>query len=66
MSSYTIVHSSEHDDHHRGYVKLGALELSIAITHEGLVIDLYDETLGELRATFANTFEELAEFVEDN
>ena len=66
MSSYTIVDSSEHDDHHRGYVKLGALQLGITITHEGLVIDMYDDTLGELRGTFANTFEELAEFVEDN
>jgi len=66
MSDYTVVDSSEHDDHHRGYVKLGVLELTIAITHEGLVIDLYDDTLGELRATFANTFRELAEFVEDD
>jgi hypothetical protein len=63
MNHYTTTDPSEHDDVHRGYVMVGALELNIVITHEGLIVDLYDDTLGELRSTFAKTFEELAEFV---
>jgi len=64
MNDYIIVDPSEHGDHHRGYIKLGVLELSIIITHEGLIIDLYDDSAGEMRGTFASTFQELVDYVE--
>ena len=66
MTDYTVVDSSEHDDHHRGFVDIDGQQLSITVTHEGLVIDLYDDAQGQLVGTFANTFRELAEFVEDD
>lgn len=64
MNDYIIIDPSEHGDHHRGYIKLDGLELSIIITHEGLIIDLYDDSVGEVRGTFANTFQELVDYVE--
>jgi hypothetical protein len=64
MGDYTVVDPSEHGDIHRGYVKIGDLELNVTITHEGLIIDLYDDNIGSPVGTFANTFLDLAEFVE--
>jgi hypothetical protein len=64
MSDYIIVDPSEHGDYHRGYIQLGVLELNIAITHEGLIIDVYDDSVGEPVGTFANTFQELVDLAD--
>jgi hypothetical protein len=65
MSDYITIDPSEHGDYHRGYIKLDGLELAITVTHEGLIMDLYDDGAGEVVGTFANTFQELAEFVDN-
>ena len=66
--TYNITDPSEHDDIHRGFIDLGGKELNITITHEGVVMDLFDDVNGYgLVATFARTFGELAEWLkEDN
>lgn len=64
MGDYTVVDPSEHGDIHRGYVKIDDWELSITITHEGLIMDLYDDSIGSPVGTFSNTFLDLAEFLE--
>lgn len=64
--TYEITDPSEHDDKHRGFIDLDGQQLNITITHEGIVIDLYDDDAGELVGTFANTFTELAEMIEED
>jgi len=64
MNDYIIVDPSEHDDHHRGFIDIDGQQLTITVTHEGLIIDVYDDGVGELVGTFANTFQELADYVE--
>jgi len=65
--AYNVTDPSEHGDIHRGFIDLDGKELSITITHEGLVIDLYDDANGcDLVATFARTFTELAEMLQED
>jgi len=64
--TYNIVDHSEHHDIHRGFIDLDGKELNIVITHEGIVMYLYDDVNGcDLVATFARTFGELAEWMKE-
>lgn len=64
--TYSITDPSEHDDIHRGFIDVDGLQLNITITHEGLIVDLYDDSQGDLIGTFANTFTELADMLQDD
>ena len=64
--TYNITDPSEHDDLHRGFIDIDGKELNITLTHEGIIIDLYDDSKGELIGTFANTFTELVERLQED
>ena len=52
---------------HRTEIDLGEHQMTLIVTSEGIIIDLYDYDAGELVGTFANTFSELAQMIlEDN
>ena len=61
--TYFVTDRSEHGDIHRGFTAVDDGELNITITHEGVIIDLYDDEAGELVGTIANTFDEIAEIM---
>lgn len=63
MTEYTIADPSEHADIHRGYIDIDDEQLTITITSEGIVIDLYNDNRGEHIGTIANTFDEIAEIM---
>lgn len=51
----------------RTEIDLGEHRMTVNVTSEGIIVDLYDYEAGELVGTFANTFTELAEMImEDN
>jgi hypothetical protein len=51
----------------RTEIDLGEHQMTVIVTSEGIIVDLYDYEAGELVGTFANTFTELAEMImEDN
>lgn len=65
MTTYTITDESEHNDIHQGYIDVDGEQLTVTITHEGIIIDLYDDSRGELVGTIANTFDEIAEIMKE-
>jgi len=67
MSDYIATDPIDlYGDKHRGFIDLDGKQLNITITHEGIIIDLYGDDAGELLGTFANTFIELAEMIEED
>jgi len=64
--TYNVTDPMEHHDIHRGFVYIDGQNLNITITHEGIIIDLYDDSEGELIGTFADTFTELAERLQED
>ena len=60
---YIITDPSEHADIHRGYIDIDDQQVTVTITSEGIVIDLYDDNSGEHVGTVASTFDEIAEII---
>jgi len=60
---YTTIDPSEHPDIHRGYINIGDEQVTVTISHEGIIIDLYDDKHGEHVGTVASAFDEIAEII---